>query len=264
MTTINRKCRFAPVAPVALLQEMIKWGEQVVGPYHLLLAHDVLANRDSFTSWARDLRASITKSFLQGYIDIIMDSSVIELGAPVSIDTILEAAEVADATTIVLPDIIGDQEATHDLVDAALQRKDVTRYKTMFVPQGKTLQEYIVSLETAALFNWGTCIGLPRDAHEYGVSRGTLALVSRMLMPDRPIHLLGFSNHNITEDFLVARTIEGVLGIDSAVPVRVGQQNQLFSIGCSDYGPRGTYWEHKQLTSKAKHNIQLVRTYLSA
>ena len=202
MTTINRKCRFAPVAPVALLQEMIKWGEQVVGPYHLLLAHDVLANRDAFADWAKELRASITKSFISGYVDIIMDSSVIELGAPVSIDTILEAAEVVDATTIVLPDIIGDQEATHELVASALERKDVTRYKTMFVPQGKTIEEYVASLEVAALFNWGTCIGLPRDAHEYEVPRRDLALVSRMLMPDRPIHLLGFSNHDLIEDFL--------------------------------------------------------------
>lgn len=260
MTYVNRRVRFAPVAPVALLEDIMRHGPDAIGGYHLLLAHDVNANKDAFREWVTLMRAHLERHD----ICVIMDSSVIELGAPIPLDDILEASEVVRADVVVLPDVIGDHEATHDLVDAACSNPELAKYKTMFVPQGICWVEYIASLEAAQKYNWGTSIGLPRDAHKWLPSRRHLARASRMISPDKPIHMLGFSNFSITDDFFTCRSVEGIVGIDSAVPVRAGQASKPFTLSQTDYGERGDYWEHKHITQQALTNINYVRQLLSA
>lgn len=251
------KISFAPVAPVALLHSMLRHSAKLCGPYHLLLAHDVLEHKDEFEYWRREL-----DKFHGGFVNIIMDSSVIELGAPVSIETILEAAEIVWAKTVVLPDIIGSAEETDTLVVEALQHPYIKKYETMYVPQGKTWEEYVMSLEKAAKYGWGTQIGLPRDAHKFVPSRAPLAHISAITNPYKKIHLLGFSNSNVADDFITSRQ-PGVVGIDSAVPVRAGQRGIEFRVSVSDYGQRGDYWSEISLHPQAADNIQYVRNLLT-
>lgn len=256
---LNDKCRFAPVAPVDLLQDMLNIRPDICGAYHLLLAHEVLAKPEEFAAWATSMRLA----HMGRNVEVIMDSSVIELGLPMTITQILEAADIVNANTIVLPDIIGDQQATHHLVIDAMEYPEVKKYNTMFVPQGENWDEYVESLEFAAKYKVGTCIGLPRDAVKYLNSRYKLALMTRIINKRKPIHLLGFSNTNVWDDFYTAVSVEGIIGIDSAVPVRAGVNNIPFSLSRSDYGPRGDYWDSTEANTQVVSNVTHVRSLLS-
>jgi hypothetical protein len=256
-TKMKTNTRFAPVGPVALMRDMHLYAPSIGGAYHLLLAHDVVENKEEWALW----RAHMDIHQGGKDIHIIMDSSVIELGAPVSMDMIIEAADIVRATTIVLPDILGEIEATMDLVNDAIGRQDLVGYDLMFVPQGKTFEEYVKCLELARGFKF-KYIGLPRDAHNYLPSRRDLAIMSRAIHPDKYIHLLGMSNSYMYDDFLTVHSCDGIMGIDSAVPVRAGQNDIEFRVHRTDYGPRGNYWGSTQLSVQAYKNIQYVRQLL--
>ncbi len=248
--------QFAPVGPLPLLRDLLIRSPSTLGGYHLLLAHDVLNNQTEWAEWSKAMKIANG-----GHHHVIMDSSVIELGAPVDIEHIVAAAEVVGARTIVLPDIIGDFEATMALIDDAMRNEHVNKFRTMLVPQGMTLEQYIQSLEAFRQFNFDY-IGLPRDATRWMPSRAPLAHLCWIMHPTKEIHLLGMSNESIADDFITAITCRNIMGIDSAVPVRAGQKNIRFSLARTDYGPRGEYWDSRAATTQAIDNICYVRELL--
>jgi hypothetical protein len=203
---------------------------------------------------------------------IIMDSSVIELGQPMGMDDILDAAAVVKADCIVLPDIIGDQQGTNKLVEEFADQVhnldtkgncSFSDYSYMFVPQGKSLPEYTASLEFASQFDFITWVGLPRDALKFDVSsRRQLIDITNVLMPECCIHLLGFSD-DLMDDVLSSKYAPNVVGIDSAVPVRAGQRHIELMLSRGDYGKRKDFWDNPgELTRQAIINCQRFRNFI--
>lgn len=262
--------KFAPVAPLALMNEMLDKGREVIGNYHLLLAHDVLANEDGWSLWAEELRASFASVFGESPT-IIMDNSVIELGTPAPMEDIVRAAKIVDADVVVFPDVIGDAKATQQLITSFIAQLDsldsvdyfdAQNWEYMFVPQGTCLTEYIESMEFAVSTGIISWLGLPRDALKHGCSSRTQLIdAASLVAPHMKIHLLGFSD-DLVDDFKSVHYHPNVVGIDSAVPVRAGQNGIEFRLSQSDYGKRGNYWEHSTLSNLAIANIARTRDLL--
>lgn len=259
--------RFAPVGPVALMSDMLNWGITVVGDYHLLLAHDVLSNRSLWHKWASNLRYEFGRVSQPDPL-LIMDSSVIELGMPLSTKDILKAADIVGAQVIVLPDIIGDEQASYKFLDEynlLIGEYDLEKQPkgVMFVPQGTTMAGYVRSLEYASGYDCIDWIGLPRDALKYDVkSRRDLIDITTVLMPTASIHLLGMSD-NVADDVLSCRHHPNVAGIDSAVPVRAGLRSIPLKMGRDNYGKREDYWQQIHLNALSIENIQTMRKWLA-
>jgi hypothetical protein len=251
--------RFAPVAPPQLLRSLKEYGDSVLGFYHLLLAHDVVSRPD-------DYRNLIPKGSV-----VIMDNSVIELGSPVSAETMKEAISIVPTDVVVLPDVIGDMKATIELsCKTAEQYLDVmpnngTRPVFMAVPQGSTPYEVQDCAEGLAEINNLGMWGVGRYiTQRFGTRRYMVDFLNHTpWLPRCPIHLLGFSD-NFRDDMDCAG-IDNVRGIDSAVPLRMGQGYNTIRPYQTYHTPRGSWWETEtgKLVPDTLANIFLVREWLT-
>ena len=85
---------------------------------------------------------------------------------------------------------------------------------------------------------------------------------NKMLM-----HMFGFSN-DLHDDILTCQMFTPILGIDSAVPIRMGTECAYMYMNQPDPGPRGNWWEadHSELTNSQmetiKHNIEFMQRCL--
>lgn len=242
--------RFAPVVPLSLAALLKERG--ALGSYHLLLAHDVLENPKVY----REIYSN------QGF-DIIMDNSLIELGYPLPVNEVLEAAEIVGAQKFVLPDTLGNYTATKEQVEEgigewqAIKNNFSINCTPLAVVQGSTWHECIRCLLDYK--EWDLSISIPRVLTEVLKSRIPLALKAAE-MGFQNIHLLGFSE-DILDDLACAR-MTGVAGIDSAVPVRAGVACLPMEILPSSewkkkVGPRGNFWDIKAeiLTEEEKDMV---------
>ena len=253
--------QFAPVAPPQILQALRAYGDIVIGRYHLLLSHDVA------------VKPHLYKGLLPRGSLVIMDNSVIELGYPVDHDTMQTALEIVPSQIVVLPDVIRDRSLTLDLsfqaADIYSDFMDFHNSCFMAVPQGNSLDEL---QECAFQLRHIEGIGA------WGVGRfvtellGTRDSLVRWLWESREmhlpshkfgpfIHLLGFSED--MEDDMKCCRCPGVLGIDSAVPVRMGQQRQLISKTQKAHAPRMDWWDTSvpHIYPETLANLSLVRTW---
>lgn len=228
--------RFAPVVPLSIAKELQDAGH--LGNYHLLLAHDVLAHPADY----ENVYAG------RGYT-ILMDNSLVELGYAMPIAEVLEAAKIVGAQYLVLPDKLSDMEATIDMTLKALGEWGTIDSKKregmglLPVLQGKNMRELNIMLNRFCMnFTTGGITGMcvPRViADTIGTRSEIIALTSRYYN----IHMLGFSE-NFLDDIACAR-MPGVVGIDSAVPVRAGLRGLPLSLDMPvDPGKRECYWEN--------------------
>lgn len=247
--------QFAPVAPPLMLLDLKSKG--ALGDYHLLLAHDVVKQK------------SLYKEVFDG-IDpkpyVIMDNSVIELGVPVSNETMEEAVSIVHTDLIVLPDAIADPEGTYEMSERAARtwRSDSSTscIGFMVVPQGKLLNEFTDSAEKLMLLPNARAWGIPRHATGKLGTRHHLVFSLMVLRPIFGMHLLGFSD-NIQDDISVARAA-GVNGIDSAVPIRLGLHDLPFNVHIESHPPRGDYWETaKTATPQVLENLAKIRGWIT-
>jgi hypothetical protein len=250
---------FAPVSPIWLLEKLGK----DAGNYHLPLAHDVMKlqafYKDFFTS------KDYTKDGLFTRRTVIMDNSVIELGASVEVDTLLDACEICNATHLVLPDALEDSHKTIEMSFNAWQKIQhrENRPKIAVVPQGATLADWIMCAEeldrAIDIDLW--CV--PRN-FEGRLGKRYMACDLLKAIHHKPIHLIGFS-HWIWAD-VVSTQHPSVIGIDSAVPVRLGQNCQLIQMS-SDAGSRGDWWEKTSnstpLFEATRQNLKTVRKWIN-
>lgn len=240
---------FAPVCPIHILQGLACQGNYVLGDYHLPLAHDVLKHPDEYRRMFDTIIEDATTD--DGcYATVILDNSVIELGTAVNIDVIAEAAKIVSANVIVLPDILLDCDATIVACKQAiktwtpiLQRELDWDWSYMFVPQGRTLAEFVQCAEAFRdddLIGWW---GVPRNFNIHGLgSRTTAVNILEAIQGKRNIHLLGFSD-NVLDDILSARH-PAVNGIDSAVPIRAASLGLPMSLTFDkSLPPRGDWWD---------------------
>jgi hypothetical protein len=246
--------KFAPVAPAHIVEQL---SEAARGDYHLLLAHDIPKN------------AEVYKRVYNHFgFTIIMDNSVIELGNAVDLGLIKQAVAVTSATSIVLPDVMLDGKATVASCEAALDIwydafSPLLGYSNpwgfMYVPQGKTLEEFAASAEAFADKQHINFWGIPRNlVGQIGTRRDAIE-VCRALNPQRLIHLLGFSD-NLIDDVLCARH-RYIRGIDSAVPLRAASEGTDISLAMK-IGPRGNWWDEAKFVYKMNDNINTFSRWI--
>lgn len=271
---------FAPVAPIQLLERLWEYEceqehEQIVlGPYHLLLAHDVMESDDKKERF-KNLFEDVRDCYPTHGVNIIMDNSVIELGGAVDMKWVMEAARVATANVVVIPDEMHNADATIDKLAqtiGSLTPEELQKFEFMFVPQGTTIQEFVRCIEAVQRFRPHiTWLGIPRLAVGHLGSRRQLLEVAKQICAadimheDAPMsfHLLGFSDDVVDDIYCAGLGIAE--GIDSAVPVRCGQKGEQFRLSRSDYGKRETYWidRHDTVTHATLSNLDYVRDLIN-
>lgn len=247
--------RFAPVAPIQLMEELLNAGAHHLGNYHLLLAHDVVGKHEPhYEAVFGELRRRLSHT-------IIMDNSVVELGEAVELSMIIEAAHIVKAHVLCIPDGYGSGGRTTALLNKHANKLSDLHMDIMFIPQGPGLDEFVKCMESSLVFPFITWWGIPRIAVDWIGTRTSLIELAKILAPNRQIHMLGFSN-DVIDDFRCLRRFPDVQGIDSAVPLRAGQKSDLFRLSNSDYGKRGDFWENPgKLTSITKENLRNVRSW---
>lgn len=244
---------FAPVAPPEMLLSLK--AEGLLGNYHLLLAHDIVAQED--------LYAEIFDGF-EGYI--ILDNSLIELGYPAPLDMMTRAYDIVRPTVTVLPDYLTDSRRTIEAHRGAVwawNREGLGPF--MAVPQGRSVGEVCMCADQLTRLPWIQAWGIPRILTELAGSRIEVVDYLLGLDDNRKVHLLGFSD-DLKDDIRCAKE-PGVVGIDSAVPIRLGLHNIRLEDAVNDsepHIPRGKYWETaKEVTSMVRENLGSIRSWIA-
>jgi len=239
--------QFAPVGPHHLLSKLTPI---TLGKYHLVLAHDIVEHQ-------KEWRTLLPPNSL-----VILDNSIIELGRAVAVQAIVEAYWILKDSplnyriVVVPPEVIDDPDETNSLFISnhpVLEDKLEPGVEMMYVIQGPGLR----GLEKSLSMLWHrlrefpnlTWVGVPRSLVPECHSRmwATLECFKMKLVhPRLNIHMLGFSD-NIQDD-IACTAIPGVAGIDSAVPLRLGQKGQKIDLTYEgdQAGPRGDYWNIPQ------------------
>lgn len=223
------KPQYSAVGPSKLLGSLQEY--DMLGGYQLFLAHDVVANEWRYKKLAKEVRSNERKSI------IILDNSLIELGGAVDLGVMLRAANYVAPNYIVMPDVLLEMDQsikafrTHYAQWAQLC-KTIPGCQLMAVVQGKTSAELEMCAEAYVQADQQDCLGalaIPR-AFENTLGGGyQRARVADVLFRNfgMPIHMLGFSEY-FRDDMEAART-NGVMGIDSATPLRAGFENLKYS-----------------------------------
>lgn len=246
--------RFAPVVPVQMAAQLqlADPTKDYLGPYHLLLAHDVLDKPRDYQSIYGEVRRKYGEQSF-----IIMDNSIVELGEAMGLDDLAEACRILNPDCLVIPDVMGDGAETR-----AKAKEFCRKYAQYFadnpfegapdlmgVIQGSTVEDCILTCALYYSLPLTEYISVPRVVTKQQGSRMPVLVAlahNRTYELFKGLHLLGFSD-NILDDVSCAR-LPYVQGIDSAVPIRAG----LKSVGMSDsfasywsglVGPRGNFWE---------------------
>jgi len=255
--------RFAPVAPPQILKLLGDTSPELLGDYHLFLAHDIVEQEAAY--------AEIRKAYWSPEWYIIMDNSLIELGHPVDLDVMRRACEIFPPNVIVLPDYLADFAGTIQASTRAYREwSNAGLGPFLGVIQGRTLDEMKRCAEHLLVLPQVRALGIPRVVTKTIGSRRAITkyVVERKQQLHRrgrdiDIHLLGFSD-NIRDDIECAR-IHEVGGIDSAVPIRLGFHHIKFNLDLDWHPPRGDYWKFKgPLPEETIHNLDAVRQWLQA
>ena len=257
---------FAPVAPIQILEGLYNYSHATFGDYHLLLAHHTIEEEARF----RTLFSRIEADKLLPSATIIMDNSIVELGDAVSAEMVKQAYDIikdsAPSLEVipVLPDVMGDGNATRRIIDenyAHWQEAIDPAEGFMAVAQGKDQDDFEASVTflLGGEFEDITWIGIPRILTASVGSRKAAVEFVKEHYPDINIHLLGFSDN--MEDDLACAKIEGVDGIDSAVPLRVeGEFTPTMEVG-----PRPKNWfEEAIICPQMVENLNIVRNTVKA
>lgn len=246
--------KFAPVVPTQVAAYYHDQG--MLGDYHLLLAHDVVAHPTEYHRLYSDVSRFV-----------IMDNSVIELGHPVDLEFMRTAIGVTHANVFALPDELLDKDATIASTMKALDEWGsliTMETSAMAVPQGSNWAEWLECLEAFAKVDDIAWIGIPRNVqNKLNVSRVDAVEAVQQIAPDVQIHLLGFSKD--MQDDIEAAKLEGVAGIDSAVPSRMGMRDGV-PINADSYvhASRGDWWENPNMegVDLGMSNVTTFRSWI--
>ena len=257
--------RFAPVVPLAVAS--VLWDMNVLGNYHLLLAHDVLEHPMDYDSlYNRRLRKYSNVQDPRGPV-VIMDNSVVELGGAMTFKSVLLAAQSVNADYLVCADAFLESAATiqrsRKYAEEALEARHLGEYvpKLMGVVQGRTIAECLSCADYFASNPQFEGIAIPRCLVPTLGSRTPLVieLYTRYGMRFQHWHLLGLSE-DLLDDICTAR-LPMIDGIDSAAPIRGAMNGVVFDINGADFGPRGDFW--KAGNTQAWNAEGLIRTNLA-
>jgi len=253
--------RYAPVAPLHLMRQLAEGNWRAMGGYHLLLAQDILRqpneHEDFWPKWRRDNYAKGRE------VTIIVDNGAPEGEQVVKPARLAEAARLVHADVVILPDVIGNAGATvESTARASSYFRSEGEFKLMGVAQGATASITLECLvDISKHVDW---LSLPKGWSErlrnprFWTTR-QIAQTYRM-----PMHVLGFTD-DLSDDILTARSHPLVKGIDSAMPIWLGQQGRsIASMVRTDYGRRPPFDKlPKQLKGQTLANILVIRQWLS-
>ena len=240
--------RYSPVGPVEVLLQMKERG--FLDGYLLLLAHDVVDKPHQY------------EKLLNGFEGtIILDNSLIELGVPVDANTMVLGAAIVKPDFVVLPDKLNDAKATVEMSREAVGTwvtKLPSRTGCMVAAQGKDPEEAVACAKacigTSPKLNY--IVGVPRAVTMEQGSR--VPLVQLLTRQDYKVHLLGMSG-NLRDDIMCTR-MYGVIGIDSASPLRAGWENMRFDGRTEHLRAREEFFTScKGFTIDMAYNIGHVR-----
>jgi hypothetical protein len=246
--------KFAPVAPIQVLEDLYDRGPQILGDYHLLLAHHTVDKHDRFRALFE-----LVQEDGNLFPFVIMDNSLIELGNSVDFDMVRTAVNIIKdacpcATVVpVLPDVYGA------VIEADYPRwvHEMPGDAFMAVVQGKDRGDYMTTLDLVVEpeFSRIQWLGIPRKlVEDIGTRKEAVEAAMALKRPDQQIHLLGFSD-NMQDDLESLHITRGVTGIDSAVPLRV----DLFDIRLTP-SPRPKDWfETAEVTDQMLANLRAAR-----
>lgn len=260
--------KFAPVAPPHILEELLTADPRhLFGSYHLWLAHMTVERKVSFQAL---LKRFNEHSIMQ--LTIIMDNSIVELGASQSCEMVAEATDIASylgqhQVIPVLPDVMGDGIETIKLVQSEIARWRRSIHHPvgfMLVAQGATLNDFknLVHhffVTHKADYPDVTWVGIPRKIQQLTGTRIPALEYLKMIAPHVNIHLLGFSD-SIEDDIYCTRS-GGVVGIDSAVPLRYDHPLLPTTLP-KQIGTRGTWMDDGQLCKQNKDNVRNIRKWI--
>lgn len=251
--------KFAPVCPAQIAAHLAAYNS--LGDYHLLLAHDVLNHTDQYEE-VFNASYPFTNRHQRG--TIIMDNSIIELGDAVDLAVIKHAVDIVKANVVVLPDVLLDAQATVESIKSALPEwSDVFKgCGLMVVPQGKTVEEFAWCAQRLANIvpsNRGWW-GIPRNfIGQTGFSRQVAIKICTQLRPHWPIHLLGFSDNLVDDVISVTSRLGNIMGIDSAVPIRLGDAANPRLVEFNQVvEPRGNWWDVAQFSETMCNNVVIM------
>ena len=196
--------------------------------YHMALAH--LVGKDKqYTTFFEN----------QAYHGrfVILDNGVIETGKPMSIQEIVQKANLIGASELILPDTLDDTEATLDAACEAIPyARQYFKGKLMGVPQGKTLEEWFECAIMMLSLDIDT-IGIPKRLVKIGGRDARLDVLQRLgwSLRGREVHLLGCWENPIEVAMInkaaVAKQIVPIRGVDSCIPYVYARDNMLISQG---------------------------------
>ena len=202
------------IAPIAMLE---KYATQ--SDYHLVLAHLVHESVEyrEFYKARSDAGDFIT-----------LDNSLIELGHPMPLPALLEAAELVGASEIILPDRFADLSGTlavtfasyHTLVNMGM----LGRYKLMVVPQGNDALSWLYCYWLFSNTPHFDTIGIAKHTETF-CKGGRPALLHALIRLEarspKEHHLLGVWSSPL-EVFECSRSFGWLRSVDTSLPVLAG------------------------------------------
>ena len=168
--------KIAEIVPVSLLDYTKD------NAYHMCLAQLVLKNE----RYADFYRARSAEGKY-----VILDNGAAE-GEELNYEDLLRAYDIVKPSEIILPDVLKDARKTIEKTIYFYEKhwNTVMRYKTMVVPQGKDLKEWISCFEELANTIPFTCVGVPKWLGANG-SLDRIIAVDYLSRCDVEVHLLG-------------------------------------------------------------------------
>ena len=259
--------KFAPVAPIQVLRGMLSHGVTTFGNYHLLLAHHTVEKAEEFADLFRDVHANGNAH----ETTIIMDNSIVELGESQCFDMMKQACAIVkdNAPSInliaVLPDVMGSGGPTQAAVSMAIEEWSElleSGIELMMVIQGNSIGDFLETADFALEYPQIRFWGIPRILYKTVGSRAdALQRLADHLAPKGldfypGMHLLGFCD-NMEDDYLSAHFVGlPIMGIDSAVPLRVEDD---FNIGMIPESRPPNWFEDAVFDHQMVRNLQLAR-----
>jgi hypothetical protein len=241
--------KFAPVSSPAFL-DVVQGAE-----YHMALAHLVLTNGDYAEFYRRE---SDRGAF------VILDNGIWE-DELLPASKIRQAADMIQATEVILPDVLRNGSATFQAVEAALPYFASYQGRLAVVVQGDapaTIWEFLGRF-LGCHHRWGvSTLMFPKHFEEFMGSRMdmlTKVLAMRLLAPSIDYHALGFETM-MWQNLKIAQRFPQIRSIDSASPlasackgVLLPQQTKTSSRFMWNYNPKEH--DHEMVRSFARRNV---------
>lgn len=158
----------------------------------------------------------------QGHF-IMLDNGAAELGASISLDMLLWAADLVEPDEIVMPDVLDDYEKTLERTEAALGRV-VPRRRAM-CPQGTTWKEWTECARQMIEMGCKTlCVAKRYEKLPGGRPHALRIVKANGWDKTHDIHLLGCYDNPMSEIYMACQVLPTLRGVDTGAAVAYAQQ----------------------------------------